>query len=192
MCETKIEKSLELLDESNVGLTHSFCVSPSSCSNSDFYADYLKYSAYTDQKSGRNKIHLFVDRTSNRIMGFVSLRANALISQDADGAMCGRPALEITVLAVDQEYTHQQVGTTLIAQAIAEADHLHKNHIGVEYIILVADKASVEFYEKMGFSKLSDNWAQVPKDYNSVDGVPMSYYLNFEQPEERYADFDEI
>lgn len=192
MCNTKIEKSLELLDESNVGLTHSFCVNPSSCSNSGFYVDYLKYSAFSDQKNGRSKTHLFVDRTNNRIMGFVSLRANALISQNTEGNMCGKPALEITVLAVDQEYTHQQVGTTLIAQAIAEADHLHKNHIGVEYIILVADKMSVEFYEKMGFVKLSDNWEQVPKDFNSVDGVQMAYYLNFElQRESKYTDYDE-
>ena len=68
-----------VIDKENVGLAGSFSVNPSSCENSEFYKEYLQFSAIGDLQTGRNTTHLFIDEDENRIMGFVSLRASALV-----------------------------------------------------------------------------------------------------------------
>lgn len=170
----------EKLTRENVGLAAKFSVNPSSCENSDFYTQYLLFSAMTDQNAGRNTTHLFIDRDAERIMGFVSLRASSLLKQHDNGVMIGDPALEVSVLAVDQSYERRGVGTALIDFVLAETVDLHENHLGLQYVTLAADSKAVEFYRKMGFGVLAEHWEGIPKDNWSVNCVPMFMELDFE------------
>ena len=76
-----------VIDKENIGLTGAFSVNPSSCENSEFYREYLQYTALSDLHAGKNTTHVFIDEDANRIMGFVSLRASAIISQGEGGSM---------------------------------------------------------------------------------------------------------
>ena len=114
-------------------------------------------------------------------MGFVSLRASAIISAGDGDSMTGIPALEVSVLAVDKDYAGQSVGSTLIDYVISKADELHKQYMGIQYIVLAADHKAVGFYNKMGFVPIESRWNQIPKENWSADCVPMSLYLDFEK-----------
>lgn len=170
-----------IIDTNNVGLADQFSVNPDSCENSDFYREYLKYSAVSDLHTGKNTTHLLVDEDSNRIMGFVSLRASAIISQGDNDSTMGIPALEVSVLAVDQKYERRGVGTALIDYVIAQADELHRQYVGLQYIILAADKMATGFYEHMAFTRIEDRWNRIPKENWSANCVPMSLFLDFEK-----------
>lgn len=176
-----VDNSLfEKLTKDNVGLAVNFSVNPSSCGNSDFYQQYLLYSAISDQNSGRNTTHLFIDQDNDRIMGFVSLRASSLLKRKDGGAVIGDPALEVSVLAVDKDYERRGVGSTLIDFILSEVVELHENHIGMQYIVLAADQKAIGFYKRMGFAPLADYWEGIPKDQWSVDCEPMFMELDFE------------
>ena len=181
-----------IIDKENIGLSSSFSVNPSSCENSEFYSEYLKFSALSDMYSGRSTTHLFIDESANRIMGFVSLRASAIISEGEDGGMTGIPALEVSVLAVDKDYAGQGVGRLLIDYVIRQANELHKNYVGLQYIVLAADTKAVGFYEHMRFVPINSRWKQMPKENWSANCVPMSLYLDFEERiTVSYADMDD-
>lgn len=170
-----------VIDKENVGLAGSFSVNPSSCENSEFYREYLQFSALNDLYSGKNTTHLFIDEEANRIMGFVSLRASAIISEGEGDSMTGIPALEVSVLAADKDYAGQGVGRALIDYVIYQADELHKKFVGLQYVVLAADKKAVGFYEHMDFVSIESRWNQIPKESWSASCVPMSLYLAFEK-----------
>ena len=170
-----------IIDKENVGLAGVFSVNPSSCENSEFYRAYLQFSAINDLYSGRNTTYLLIDKDANKIMGFVSLRASAIISHGECGNMTGVPAIEVSVLAVDKNYTGQGVGSMLIDYVIYQANELHKQHIGLQAIILAADKKSVGFYNRMGFIPIEDRWKNIPKESWNTQCVPMLLYLEFEK-----------
>lgn len=169
-----------VISKENIGLANKFTVNPASCENSEFYRDYLQFTALSDLYSGKNTTHLFVDEKANRIMGFVSLRASSIISE-GDHNILGIPALEVMVLAVDQDYERRGVGSALIDYVISQADELHKNFIGIQHIILAADPLAVGFYGKMGFVSIEDRWNRIPKESWSADCSPMSLFLDFEK-----------
>lgn len=170
-----------VIDKDNVALSSRFAVNPDSCENSAFYRTYLQYSALSDLHAGRNTTHLFIDGDANRIIGFVSLRASAIISSGEGDRMAGIPALEVSVLAVDQDYEGRGAGRALIDYVIAQADELHRNFVGIQYIVLAADKKAVGFYKHMDFVPVECRWNRIPKENWSGDCVPMSLLLDFEK-----------
>lgn len=171
---------IELLNECNVGLAEYFSVNPLYCTNEDFYKQYLQFNAIFDMHSGNTATHVFVDKKANRIMGYISLRANSIVSKDDKSMITGKPSLEISVLAVDKDYEHQGVGTVLMAKALEIASTLHEKYIGVKHLILAADPNAVGFYEKMGFRKMASQWEQIPAESFSGTCVPMCRDLAFE------------
>ena len=170
-----------VIDKENVGLADRFSVNPASCANSEFYRTYLQFSALSDLYTGKDTTHLFIDEDTKRIMGFVSLRASAIISHGEGEKMTGIPALEVSVLAVDKDYEGRGVGSTLIDYVLSQADELHKQYMGIQYIVLAADKKAVGFYEKMGFVPIEKRWNRIPKEGWTGDCVPMSLGLDFER-----------
>lgn len=169
-----------------------FTVNPASCTNSNFYGEFLRYSALSEQNAGRSTTHVFLDEKQNRIMGFVSLRANSILSIEDGGTILGSPALEIFVLAVDQEYEGRGVGSALIDNVLAEAAHLHEKHMGIQNIVLAADHQSVGFYEKNDFAAMSrDAFEQhLPRENWNQNCIPMYMELSFENYES-FADWDD-
>lgn len=180
----------DLLNKDNYGLTEGFSVNPVSCENSDYYPNYLRFCALSDQNAGKSTTHLFINEKDNAIMGFLTLRASSLIERNGDQWL-GKPALEVSVLAVSENYTRIGVGRALINLAIEQAAHLHEEHLGVRYIVLASDKQAVGFYEHMGFSTLSDAWENVlPRDKDNTNCPAMYMELSFENYEQ-YASFDD-
>lgn len=178
MIVTGVEScSFKLASKTLSYLFGNFSVNPASCQNSKFYQDYLKYSSLSDQENGRGVTHLFIDEDHDKLMGFVTLRASSFIYKDDDGNNIGNPAIEITVLAVDQNYERRYVGTNLIDYVVVQANRMKEAYAGVKYIVLSADELSVEFYEKMGFSSLNENWESIPRELSSVNCKPMAIML---------------
>lgn len=170
----------ELINNENVGLAGFFSVNPLSCENPSFYKNYLQFSALYDLNTGHTVTHLIIDKSVNRIMGFVSLRASSIISYDENKTMLGKPAVEIYMLAVDKDYERRKVGRSLIDHAISTAYELHNNHIGIKCITLAADTKAVGFYEAMEFSHLDEVWEKMPKESWSVNCEPMIFEFNFD------------
>ena len=178
---TNVEKAyFTIVNKENIGLADSFSVNPISCENPNFYKDYLQFSAIADLYTGRNTTHLFIDKKENRIMGFISLRSSTIFSTD-EQKITGSPAMEISVLAVDKDYERRGVGSTLIDYVLTQADTLHDHIMGLQYIILAADKIAVGFYEKLGFERMERQYDQMPKEIWNVNCVPMSMFLDFEK-----------
>lgn len=171
---------IELLDNYNIGLAGMFSVNPSYCVNEDFYRHYLQFDAMFDMNVGNAVTHVFIDNDASRVMGYISLRTNSIVSNRDNGTLAGKPALEISVLAVDKDYEHCGVGTVLMSKALEVAATLHKNYVGVKYLVLAADTNAVGFYEKMGFHRLYSQWEQIPAEEFSAECVPMSRELAFE------------
>jgi len=177
-----VEKAhFEIVNTDNLGLADLFSVNPTSCENVDFYVQYLSEYALYDFQTGRAVTHMFIDDVANRIMGFVSLRSSSVLSSDDKGRMLGSPAIEIAVLAGDQQYERRGVGTNLIDYVRIIAEHMQENYLGVRHIVLAADAIAVGFYEKMGFGYMEDRWELMPKEQWSVNCVPMSMHLDFEK-----------
>lgn len=156
---------IELLSQENVGLAWQFNVNPESCAHPEFYRNHLIFNALYEKQNGYTTTHLLIDKVENRIMGFVSLRTSSVLTRHESGKTLGDPAIEISVLAVDQDYERRGVGRSLILHAISEAMILHENHLGVRNVILAADAKAVKFYEKMGFSQLDQTWdSDIPRE----------------------------
>lgn len=167
---------IEVINPEIVGLARDFHVNPSSCDNPNFYEQYLKFTAFSDYITGQNTTHVLLDKDSGDIFGFVAFRATTLVS---DGEMLnGSPALEISVLAVNQKYEHMGYGRTLIDLAIMTATQLHEIAIGVRDIVLMADHKAVTFYKRCNFTELEE-YLSIPKLNWNKDCVPMILRLGF-------------
>lgn len=169
-----------VVNPENIGLAEKFSVNPDSCDNPDFYSSYLRYTAISDLHSGKTTTHLFIDEDAQRVMGYVALRASAIISNSEDHII-GTPALEVFVLAVDKEYERRGVGSALIDYVLTLANELHENVAGLQYIILAADKKAINFYIKVHFSPIENSWDKIPKENWSASCEPMIFKLNFEK-----------
>ena len=167
---------IELVGPNIAGLAEDFHVNPDSCDNPEFYETYLKWISYSDLSAGENTTHLLTDKDSGDIIGFIALRATSMISDEA--TMKGTPALEISVLAVNQKYEHMGYGKNLVDLAIMYATDLHEHWIGVHDIVLMADHKAVDFYKRLKFRVLED-YMNIPKLNWNKTCVPMVLRLGF-------------
>jgi len=157
------------------GLAFSFQVNPDSCDNPEHYENYLRFIAQTDRRIGKGITHILVhdDSKSNMkaIAGYVTLRTSSLISQNGDETT-GRSAVEIAEIAVDKLYERRGYGTALLDFVFLLVDDIRLNTIGVEYIVACADTASVTFYEKNSFVRISEHY-EVPREGWNRNCIPM-------------------
>lgn len=148
--------SHKVMSKDCAGLAWEFHVSPASCDNPAHYEQYIRLSAVSDRSEGMGTTHIFVDDEANEMMGYVTLRATSLISENERGNRIVHPALEIAELAVAEKYERLGVGTHLVRLAILVASDLRENLIGFRYVVLCADPKAVGFYEKQKFGKVRD------------------------------------
>lgn len=165
---------IELFTPANhIGLIWNFQVSPSSCGNHEHYEQYIKLCAADDQGAGRGTTHIFLTESdcSEHVAGFITLRASTL-TKEFNGVIYGEPAIEISELAVDASYAGKGIGRILVDFAIAKADMLNCEHLGIRYIVVCSDPQSVGFYEKCKFTRLSDA-GRVPREGWNEDCIPL-------------------
>ena len=145
----------KLFNQELAGLAWKFQVSPKSCNNQEYYNEYIRYSAIGDQQKGVGVTRVLVDTESERIAGYVTLRATSLVSEGENHVKLVEPSLEIAELAVDAEFERQGIGSALIGIAIDVADELRKNYLGIRHLVVCADGSAIDFYKKLGFGELS-------------------------------------
>lgn len=166
----------EVVGSNIAGLAQGFHVNPASCDNPGFYENYLSWISYSDFTSGENTTHVLLNEDDADIVGFLALRATSIVSNGT--SLKGSPALEISVLAINQKYEGQGFGKLLIDMAIAQAKFLHERAAGVKDIVLMADENAVGFYQKCRFSVLED-YMNIPHENWSKNCVPMILRLGF-------------
>lgn len=175
---------IRLLARDIIDLFHAFRVDPRSCGNPTHYEGYLCQDAFTDMRCGRSVTYTMVDVDENghliAMAGYISARASALILEGENGNQ-GRAAVEITQLAVAQNYARQGIGTLLVFKVITVAMKLAREHIGVEYVVVRSDPLSVDFYKKkaIGFTPSGDLY-DIPRDGWNGDCVPLMVKLRLE------------
>lgn len=164
------------------GLAWKFQVNPDSCENPGHYESYLRFNAIQDHTCGMGTTHVMIEENANqnedRIMGFVTLKASSLVKV-FDDYREGHAALEITELAVDKDYERRGIGTALIGIAVLKAIELNEDHIGIEYLTLCSDKASIGFYtsNNIGFEKMVDYY-ELPREQWNQHCAPLMLKLH--------------
>lgn len=148
--------SHKVMNSECIGLAWKFRVSPDSCENPTHYEQYIQLVAVMDGNMGMGTTHLLVDDDTNELMGYITLRATSLVSENERGNKIVHPALEIAELAVAEKYERIGVGTSLVRFAILTADDLRERLLGIRYVVLCADPKAVGFYEKLKFAKVRD------------------------------------
>ena len=163
----------------HTGLAFDFQVNPDSCANPEHYEYYLRFIAISDRKIGKGVTHVLINDDAKsgmeKIIGFVTLRASSLISEN-DNEISGRSAIEIAEIAIDRVYERQGFGTTLIDFVFLLIDDMRTNTVGIEYIVACSDSASVSFYEKNDFVRISEHY-EVPREGWNRDCIPMALRL---------------
>lgn len=158
------------------GLAFDFKVNPDSCGNPGHFENYIRFSAITENRSGQAKTHVVLDKEKKRIMGFVTLKATALlfgdVGADDTSIQSGYPAIEVVNLAVAQDYERMGVGGALVDFVLLTADDLCNQYLGVRYIVLAADPKAQGFYRHKEFYPVQD-YFDMPVDRQSADCVPM-------------------
>lgn len=164
---------IEKLNKDNAGLAWNFRVNPNSCGNHEHYEQYIRFSALDDNRCGRGTTHLFIrnEDGKDRLLGYVTLRAASYIQRYCDH-LIGNAALEISELAVSEDFEHQHIGTELVKYAIIMAVELNETNLGIRYITLCADEMAVPFYEKIGFQRV-DQYGEIPRENWNIGCVPM-------------------
>lgn len=158
-----------------------FACNEKNCGNWEYYTDYLHYNALSDSKTGLSVTYVLCDYEGAkeedmkpvRIIGFVSLKASALISGTYDEPLEGVPAIEISELAVDREFERQGIGRLLLNTAVYIADEVRKNYIGAKYLLVCAEPQAVDFYQHtLGFKKVSSMYNVLREQWNK-NCIPM-------------------
>lgn len=122
--------------------------------------------------------HVFIDENEEtqekKIAGYITLRSSSLIMDSGENYKLGYPALEISELAVDQDYEGRNLGTDMVKFAISEALELNERTIGIQYIILCADPQAVGFYSNrnVGFKEIP-MYQQIPRESRNKNCTPM-------------------
>lgn len=142
------------------------------CENHEYFELYIREIALYDQSHHNGVTHIIISEDETELLGFVTLRATSLLSQDKSG-LIGEPALEISNLAVAGKWERHGIGRLLISNVLALAYELSTDQIGIKYILLRADPKSVGFYKKNGFEEAEPYYFNIPLSEGNRLCVPM-------------------
>ena len=161
----------EKLNERHLPLVDAFCCVESDAILSQYNSDqrrkikkcskemedFLKNEAFEEQKDGMNTTYLLIDERAEKILGYVSLCADAIKleqqeREDAHITYPSAPALKIARLAVNTSAMRRGFGKILIGFSAYQAQMI-REYAGVFFITLDCYKHRVSFYESIGFQK---------------------------------------
>lgn len=176
--EPKENESFEQYSAKHVGIARSFSVRKDSCNQPEHFTDYLLYNALNDAQSGMGVTSVLVRYDENgapqSIMGYITLKVSALL-QDADKGFTGKPAIEISELAVDKRFEGQGIGVALLSYAVS-CFYKIKETAGVMCMLVYAEPNAVGFYKHvLDFAETKDIY-EIPHEKWNASCVPM--YLN--------------
>jgi ribosomal protein S18 acetylase RimI-like enzyme len=174
-----VEVYFTQFNKEHSGLAFKFQVNPDSCGNHEHYEHYLRFIALTDRRIGKGFTHILIQKDTvsdtETIIGFVTLRASSLISEN-DNEVLGRAAIEIAEIAIGKTFERQGYGKAILDFVFLLVDEMRTSTIGIEYVVACADSASVSFYEKNDFVRLSKHY-EVPREGWNRNCIPMAIKL---------------
>lgn len=134
-------------------------------------SDYLLYVAYNDTLTRHCTTTIFVNE-DDEILGFYSTKRGEIetdIYIGTDGEELDtpyvdkHPALEIYRFAVHQDYQRKHIGSQMMESLLNNAWEMNERMIYVESVL-----QAKEFYEKFGFTVLTDESKQQGKNKNLI------------------------
>lgn len=176
----------------------------------DFIADETE--EYADQGEGVTYVvwNIFYDEsgveTERDLVAFYTLATTAIPYEDRirldeeealetgeefDVQICGIPALEIKMFAVDEKYQDvfyeyeeedMPVSAWIMRNIIDTAESMLKNTIGFKAIFLHSVPGAEKFYERNGFSKMVINM----RPLHSIDSEYTAMYLSLREVKMNY------
>lgn len=174
----KVTRSIERFSRNHAELSYAFKCNVESCDNPQYYQEYLQFHALTDMRMGMSITYVMlesVDDKPSAILGFVSLKANSLLSEDENGKQTEKPAIEISQFAVADGYERQGVGSDLFKYALALI-HQTRSTLGVQYLLVYSDPQAVGFYKKMHCREIS-SFYEIPNEGWNANCTPMMMKL---------------
>ena len=127
------------------------------------FAAYLDANAAYDQRQRMGKMYWVIH--NKRTAGYMVLTMDSmgrekqsLLGIDSYGNI---PALLVASLATDARYERRGIATSLLSHATKIADGL-ASKVGCRVVLCNAEHDVVEFYERRGFVKISEDADYVP------------------------------
>ena len=128
-------------------------------------ADYLRTYAIEDIANGEGVTHLIINKKDDSIIGYYTLVSSALpyyYRTNDNGqyyqVLCGIPAIEVRMFAIDESYQDVFIGDTPISAIVFRhiVDYvckLSETSAGIKAIYLHTLPSAQRFYEKNGMQK---------------------------------------
>lgn len=126
----------------------------------DTMNEFLKDFALTYNKTGEGITHVLLDEEYNKLVGYYTLKCNALQSEATDNEKCVIPAVEISRFAIHKDYQHKGNGQLLLADAIANIKKI-SSLLGVKMVFLYSLPDAEKFYDDFGFNYLSPSYKKL-------------------------------
>ncbi|MTO10438.1 GNAT family N-acetyltransferase [Turicibacter sanguinis] len=138
--------------------------------------DFLQGQAIFFHGEGRGLTTLIINEENNDIMGYYTIRCNALqydtkstemryvITPGEDNSTEKYinlyeviPVVEITRFAIDDKYKRKKVGATVLSNLIIEIINNIASIIGVTAIFVLSSETAVDFYKYIGFEEFPED-----------------------------------
>ncbi len=144
---------IEPVSSKHYSLLADYKCNPKSCNHHEHFNDYLRFCAVSDHTLGMGTTHVickYINDKPTETIGYVTLKAATLITEVDEynkSLMVGKPAIEISELAIKKGYERQGYGSDLLAYVVRMCKRLHDENVGIYYILVYADPKAVGFYK---------------------------------------------
>ncbi|MGL4986334.1 MAG: hypothetical protein ACRC5H_04250 [Treponemataceae bacterium] len=119
---------------------------------------YLQGDAFSDDKTGKNRIYIIQNSKTQELVAYFALKANSMILTRDSERNDVYPAIELSCIAKNTDYIEDlPLGNYIFINFIYPIAKKASTYIGVNYTILFSlpvDKL-IETYEKWGFQRLN-------------------------------------
>lgn len=126
----------------------------------DSINEFLKYYAKEYNKNGEGITYVILDEEFNKIVGYYTIKCNAIQTEETNGDKIVHPAVEITRLGVDKNYKKKGNGNLCLGHAINQTNEL-KSIVGIKMVFLYSLPEAEGFYSKFGLRYLSPSYNQL-------------------------------
>lgn len=126
----------------------------------DSINEFLKDYAKEYNKNGEGITYIVLDEELNKIVGYYTIKCNAIQTEKTNGDKIVYPAVEITRLGVDKNYKKKGNGSLCLGHAINQINEL-KSIVGIKMVFLYSLPEAEGFYYKFGLRYLSSSYNQL-------------------------------
>lgn len=138
---------------------------------------FLQDHALNYGKTGEAKTHLILDKQNKKLIGYFSIKCSSIkIEPPITPHPRMIPAIEISWFGVSIDYQNLGFGKKILSYIIDFINKLKKRKLGVRLITLFAIPNVVNFYEKIGFNKATED-VEIFCNPGNEGCIPMFFIL---------------